>query len=91
VATLVDTNILLRSLNPDDPQYEAAANALAKLRVRNETLCIVPQNLIEFWAVATRPINKNGLGMHAVTDILTFNVSDFRRFPGITALDPAVV
>jgi hypothetical protein len=37
VATLVDTNILLRSLNPDDPQYEAATNALAKLRVRNET------------------------------------------------------
>ena len=102
--------------------------------MRDETLCIAPQNLTEFWAVATRPLKKNGLGMttaeaeselisirqffrllpytlevlekwqwlvvhhavsgkqshdahlaaimqvHAVTDILTFNVSDFSRF-----------
>lgn len=24
---------------------------------------IVPQNMIEFWAVATRPVNVNGLGL----------------------------
>jgi len=27
--------------------------------------------------------------VHAVSDILTFNLADFRRYPGITALDPA--
>jgi len=38
-------------------------DALDKLRQDGETLCIVPQNLIEFWAVATRPRASNGLGM----------------------------
>ena len=32
-----------------------------------ELLCLAPQNLIEFWAVATRSRNENGLGMtHAI-------------------------
>ena len=26
---------------------------------------------------------------HGVTDILTFNVADFRRYPGITVIEPA--
>lgn len=101
------------------------------------------QNFVEFWTVATRPVESNGLGMtteeaaqelavlkdlfrlltepssifeewerlvttcrvsgrathdarlaatmrlHCITKILTFNGSDFRRFPGITVLDPA--
>ncbi len=34
-------------------------DALAKLRVRGETLCVVPQNLIEFWVVATRQFCEN--------------------------------
>ncbi len=60
---LTDTNILLRCLYPEHPQYAAAENAIAALRLRNEALCIAPQNLIEFWAVATRPRDDNGLGM----------------------------
>ena len=32
-------------------------------RLRNETLYVAPQNLIEFWAVATRSRDDNGLGM----------------------------
>ncbi|WP_372726689.1 type II toxin-antitoxin system VapC family toxin [Nostoc sp. TCL26-01] len=43
-------------MNPD------AANAIRKLRSRGEQLHIVPQNLIEFWCVYTRPIERNGLG-----------------------------
>ena len=32
-----------------------------------ELLCLAPQNPIEFWAVATRSRNENGLGMtHAI-------------------------
>ena len=27
--------------------------------------------------------------IHAVTDILTFNIPDFERYPGVTVLDPA--
>ena len=30
---------------------------------KGETLCVVPQNFYELWAVATRPVSVNGLGM----------------------------
>ena len=33
------------------------------LRRSNEVLCVAPQNLVEFWAVATRPRDDNGLGL----------------------------
>ena len=33
------------------------------LRRSGESLSIFPQNLIEFWAVATRPSANNGLGL----------------------------
>jgi predicted nucleic acid-binding protein len=46
--TLTDTNILLRSLYPEHPHYSLAEKALVKLRLRQETLCLAPQNLIEF-------------------------------------------
>ncbi len=39
-----------------------AANAISTLRGRGEQLHIVPQNLIEFWNVYTRPTERNGLG-----------------------------
>ena len=60
---LVDSNILIYSANPASPHYQASVDALSILRGRGDTLCVIPQNLIEFWAVATRPVNKNGLGL----------------------------
>lgn len=42
--------------------YADAFNATNTLLERGEELCIVPQNLIEFWNVYTRPISRNGLG-----------------------------
>ena len=63
MAILIDTNVLLRSLYPDHPHHSGAENALTVLRLRGETLCVAPQNLIEFWAVATRSRDDNGLGM----------------------------
>src|SRR5579872_7282311 len=63
MAVLIDTNILLRSMQPHHPHCSLAGSAITALRLRNETLCLAPQNLIEFWAVATRPQNENGLGM----------------------------
>ena len=143
MVVLTDTNISLRLLQPQHPQSSMAATAVAELRARGADLCIAPQNLVEFWVVATRPVPLNGLGMsplmatgevrklrgffrllegksgvadawerlvakhlvsgklahdahlvavmqvYSVTDILTFNGADFRRFPGITILDPA--
>lgn len=59
---LVDTNILLRSVDPKHPMYADATKAVAILRRQGEQPCIVAQNLIEFWNVYTRPLDKNGLG-----------------------------
>lgn len=63
-AALVDSNILLRLTQPAHPEYAITSAAVAKLIKQDIDLCIVPQNLVEFWAVATRPsANKGGLGM----------------------------
>lgn len=60
---LLDTNILLRTLVTDDPNYQITQDAIAFLRRSQERLFIAPQNLIELWNVATRPADKNGLGL----------------------------
>ena len=65
--TLADTNVLLRLLQPEHPQYQIAAMALAGLRRQESDLCIAPQNLVEFWAVETRPVKENGLGLSPLT------------------------
>jgi len=142
---LVDTNILLRAAQPSHPAHTVAKGAVRSLLARGERLCVLPQNLIEFWAVATRPAESNGLGLevdeaaaeldglktifdllpdtpaiypkwetlvrthqvkgkeahdariaaamlaHGVTHILTFNGGDFKRFAGVTTIDPADV
>ncbi|CCQ66288.1 hypothetical protein CWATWH0402_1240 [Crocosphaera watsonii WH 0402] len=42
--------------------YEAATNSVSILKRQKNKLYIMPQNLIEFWNVCTRPLDKNGLG-----------------------------
>jgi predicted nucleic acid-binding protein len=142
---LVDTNVLLRIVQPSHSMHAMALMAVGNLRLANESLCLVPQILYEFWVVATRPVDPNGLGMtlaeaeadvtrlmqrfrlfrderaiferwhelvvqhrvlgkgahdarlvaamerHRLTRILTFNVDDFKRYPGIEVLAPAEV
>jgi predicted nucleic acid-binding protein len=61
--TLLDTNILLRYVRPSDPRFDAVATAVNALSSSGEVLCVVPQDIYEFWAVATRPIAANGLGL----------------------------
>jgi predicted nucleic acid-binding protein len=145
MSVLLDSNILTRLAQHTHPMHAAARDAVAALQRRGEALHIVPQNVYEFWVVATRPIAVNGLGLtapqaeaelarlealfplladtsailtewrrlvvaygvlgknahdarlvaamlaHGLTHLLTFNVADFSRFPGITVLDPNIV
>lgn len=145
MTVLLDTNLLARLAQHTHPLHVAARDAIAVLQRAGETLRLVPQNLYEFWVVATRPIAANGLGFtapqadaeltrletlfpllpdsaavfaewwrlvvahsvlgknahdarlvaamrtHGVTHLLSFNVADFSRFPGITVLDPNAV
>jgi len=59
---LIDTNILLRLVQIADSQHLEAKNAVDKLLAQNFTLCILLQNISEFWNVCTRPLDKNGFG-----------------------------
>jgi predicted nucleic acid-binding protein len=63
VSFAVDTNVLLRSIDYGQGAQSIAKTALFTLRERGQILSIFPQNLIEFWAVATRPVTNNGLGL----------------------------
>jgi predicted nucleic acid-binding protein len=59
---LVDSNILLRHVEPKHPMHLEAVNAIAALLNAGESVYVIPQNISEFWNVCTRPLNKNGLG-----------------------------
>ncbi len=65
---LLDTNLLVRMTRPLDPQCGVARAAIQTCRARGDRLIVVPRNLYEFWAVATRPLGpppggQNGVGM----------------------------
>jgi predicted nucleic acid-binding protein len=59
---LLDTSILVRLLQPQDPLSILAAQAIDQWKSQY-AIHIVPQNLYELWVVATRPPNVNGLGL----------------------------
>ena len=63
MSTLVDTNIVTRRAQPSHPMYQPAVDAVDLLTRQGEVLCLVPQNIYEFWVVATRPVALNGLGL----------------------------
>jgi hypothetical protein len=60
---LLDTNILLRGLDRRHLQCRTVRRALIMLRRQGMQPCLAAQNVVEFWAVATRPVDANGLGM----------------------------
>lgn len=143
---LVDTNVLLRIVEPQHIHHRHAVSSLRLLSQAGHVLCLVPQIHYEFWVAATRPIAVNGLSMttyeadaelkklgpplfrflrderaiynpwrdvvtkhslqgksahdarlvaamqrHGLSHILTFNVHDFKWYPGIEVLDPMEV
>ncbi|MDZ4847971.1 MAG: PIN domain-containing protein [Pirellulaceae bacterium] len=61
--TLIDTNVLVRLLQPSNPSSVVGTLAIQHLLRANFLPCLVPQNLYELWAVATRPAERNGFGM----------------------------
>ncbi|BAZ79461.1 type II toxin-antitoxin system VapC family toxin [Sphaerospermopsis kisseleviana CS-549] len=66
MAYLIDTNIILIIAQPHHPMCPESLNALATLRRKQETCYLTHQNLVEFWRSATRPVEKNGLGMSLI-------------------------
>jgi hypothetical protein len=57
---LLGTNLLPRLCDGASPDQALADQAIKRLRLRGDWPCLTAQNLIEFWAVATRPVGANG-------------------------------
>jgi predicted nucleic acid-binding protein len=62
-AYLVDTNVLLRFVKPDDSDYSMLRSSIRMLWLDGDDLCYTSQNLAEFWNTCTRPVERNGYGL----------------------------
>ena len=71
---LADSNILIRWVQPQDPEFNLVQTSIRKIGQSGDAPCYTSQNLGEFWNVLTRPVNRNGYGLspheadvHAIT------------------------
>ena len=55
-------NIIDRRVQRTHAQYGQAVDAANRLSIQGHRFCVTSQNLIELWAISTRPIESNGLG-----------------------------
>jgi predicted nucleic acid-binding protein len=63
MSVLVDTNVLLRRTQPAHPSHLAAVESIARLVASDVPVYFTFQAISEFWNVATRPIEVNGMGL----------------------------
>lgn len=59
---LLDTNVLLRLVEPDSPSYALVRSLADRLWSNGARLFYTAQNLAEFCNVCTRPADRNGFG-----------------------------
>ena len=62
---LLDTNILISLADTEAANRPTARQAVRTLLEQGHTCALAAQVLFEFWSVATRPADKNGLGLNA--------------------------
>ena len=74
---LCDTNILIRVSKPDHPDHAATAAEITRLHAAGIEPVMVPQSCYEYYVVATRPVERNGLGM-SPEEAMT-NIADLLR------------
>ena len=67
MSVLVDSNVLLRGVDPGDPDHQVALDAVGRLLARGETVYVVLQNLCEAWRGMTGAKGQNGLGLSVAT------------------------
>jgi len=68
---LLGTNMLLRSKQRNSSQFSEISEKLLSF-VEQDELVIAPQNVYEFYVVATRPVDVNGFGLsidEAITEV----------------------
>jgi predicted nucleic acid-binding protein len=66
--TLVDSNVLIARADPQHSGHQAAIASVERLLMSGEELFMTPQNIAEFWRVATTPRGRRpgGLGLTGV-------------------------
>ena len=83
MSVLVDTNVLLRRIQPDHMHHALAIDSVARLLATGEQVHFTSQNICEFWNVMTRPIANNGLGFSP-----SFALSEVGKIEMVLALLP---
>jgi predicted nucleic acid-binding protein len=83
MSVLVDTNILLRRVQPDHVHHVPAIDSVARLLAADEQVYFTSQNVSEFWNVMTRPVAANGLGFSP-----TFALSEVLKIEAVLTLLP---
>jgi predicted nucleic acid-binding protein len=88
MSILVDTNVLPRRTQPDHEHHLVAVESVAVLLGKGETLHFTLQNVSEFWNVATRPLESNGLGFSI--DLTLSEVEKIERVLTLLPDTPAI-
>jgi predicted nucleic acid-binding protein len=83
MSVLVDTNILLRRIQPDHVHHALAIDSVARLLAAGEQVYFTLQNISEFWNVMTRPTAANGLGFSPA-----FTLSEVAKIEAVLTLLP---
>jgi hypothetical protein len=60
---LADSNILLRLVKVDHPEFPLVRGAIRALTQKGMTPAYTLQNMTEFWNASTRPKERNGFGL----------------------------
>lgn len=99
---LLDTNVLVYALNADSPHHpQSRAVVEAALGGRLPGV-LVPQVLLEAFAELVafhKPVAQEVFDVflvaqmraHGIATLCTYDVEDFRRYPGLAALTPPEV
>ena len=64
MTVLIDTNVLLRVRDANDPRHSECVAAIDALQSSAHSPFICMQVLAEFWVVSTRPRDMNGMGLN---------------------------
>ena len=88
MTVLVDTNLLLRQFEPGHAHHHAALDSITRLMENGGAVHVTPQNIAEFWAVATRPSAQNGLGLPVA--VVAAALDHIERVFALLPDDPAI-
>ena len=92
---LIDTNVLVRSVERAHSLSRIARDGLRHLYQQSHELYVATQNISEFWNVCTRPTKLNGLGntieatsrlttrLESFFTILPESMDTFRQWRGL--------